>query len=412
MSGGGAGISGQGRGGLEVPSGKDWARRPLYSAGTGACTFVQHGIRTETGLGELVKYDARALGSATSLARLRGTVLSSRFLWLHVGLYVGLAVATCLLVLALTAAPQLIRGQGIAEVVDCFALFVTLALAFHTALAVARWWEVRSALLGELWRATNDLTMVLAVHFPSREHRRVKTLVLRYCLLSFELLFMQARDGEPDMVDLGKRQLLRDDERERLEQLSAKPQVVWVWIAATFQRLAAAGKLPSRLLATLYEICMRARGAVGGVFTHMDTQLPLSYVHLISVVVHANAVLVAAKCGIMAAVAVWHLRQPGPPQGETLVPSADSVQSLLLQCGQAALVPMATIGFLEVGLLVADPLGSDVEDFPRSAYHMWLRDECEAFHTAAEEAPREIARAADGVEARPPHVVQDRVCAV
>lgn len=408
---GGAAASSHGHGCLEVPSDKDRARRPLYSAGTGSCTFVQQGIRTETRDGELVKYDAQAMGSVASLARLRGTVLSSWILWLHVGLYLGSAVAVCAAVGALAEAPHLVRATRVSEAVNYLSTLVSVSLAFHTALAVGRWWELRSSLLGELWRATNDLTMVLAVHFPSREHRRLKTLVLRYCLLSFELMFMQVRTGDADLHELCERQLLRDDERETLEQLQAKPQVVWVWIAGTFQRLAAAGKLPSRLLTSLYGICTRARSAVGGVFTHLDTQLPFSYVHLVSVVVHANNLLVAAKCGTMAAVAIEHLRHPEPAEGEPPVSSTENVQALLLQCLQAIFVPLTTVGLLAVGGLVADPFSDGLQDFPRSAYHVWLRDECESFQTAAEEAPKELARVADVVEARQPHLVHDCVCA-
>merc|ERR1719401_354018 len=223
---------------------------------------------------------------------------------------------------------------------------------------------------------------------------------------------MQVRTGGADLHELCERQLLHNDERERLEQLQARPQIVWVWIARTFQRLAAAGKLPSRLLTTLYGICMRARTAVGGVFAQLDTQLPFSYVHLVSVVVHANNILVAAKCGTMAAVAISHLRHPETSVGKVAVSSTDAVQALLLQCLQAIGVPLTTVGLLTVGVLVADPINDGLQDFPRSAYHVWLRDECESFQTAAEEAPKELAHVADLVEAMHPHLVHDCVCVV
>jgi len=400
------------QGPLEVPSEKDRATRPLYSAGTGFCTFVEHGIRTETEDGSVVKYDIHTLGSFATLARIRGTVLSSWSLWLHVGLYMCLAALVCAMVLALAESPHLVRSSRIGEAVNYFSIFVAFFLALHLALVVERWWEVRRSLLGELWRATNDLTMVLAVHFPSREHRRLKTLVLRYALLSFELMFMEARKGEINLQELRSRQLLRDDEHERLDLLASKPQVPWVWIAATFRRLASEGKLPSSLLVHLYEICMRARGAVGGVFVQLDAQLPFMYVHLLSALVHANNLLVAAKCGTLAAVAIWHLRFTEAEKGEQLVSKSENAQALFFQCLQALLIPLMTVGFLEVGILLADPFNSALQDFPRSAYHVWMRDECEAFQTAAEEAPKELGRVAAALEARQPHLVHDLICAL
>lgn len=426
----------------ERPTDKDHFRRPLYSVGTGSCSFVDKGIWTETDAGELVKYDLHRVGSAGSLLRLHGTVLASSTLWFHVAFYVAFAGAVGAVVGSVAERPDLIVHSRVGEAVNYFCLFVSISLAFHVTLAVERWWELRSKLLGELWRAVNDLNMVLAVHFPSTKHRRLKTLVLRYCLLSFELVFMHARDGKADLQELCKRHLLRDDERERLEHLPFQAQCVWVWIAGTFQRLAEAGKLPSRLLVTVYEISTRGRTSVSNIFLHLDTQLPFSYMHLISVAVHANNLVVAAKCGTMAAVAVRNLMHnqfgaaaavAAAKSGAAAAAAATSflaasaggangpidrnsvgenVQVLILQCLQLFFVPLATIGLLEVAAQVAEPFGTGFQDFPRSAYHVWLRDECEAFQCAAEEAPKELTRQADAVEAKDPLLVHDVVCAV
>lgn len=368
---------------------------------------MQNGLRQETVDGELVKYDAKDVSSAASLWRLRGTVLASKSLWLHVFLYFLTAAAVCGAVSFLSEKPELIRAAKVREVVDYFSLFVAVALAYHISLAVDRWWEMRTTMLGGLWCAVDDLTMILAAHFPSREHRRLKTLVLRYCLLSVELLFMQARGGEEGLNELVQRHLLREDEREKLEHLPNRPQVVWVWIAGIFQRLAEGGKLPSRLLSEFYGICTRGRSAIGGVCVHLDTQLPFSYVHLISAVVHANNFMVAAKCGTVAAVALRRLRMPETEKAP--ISDAENFQVLLLQLFALIAIPVVTLGLLEVGVLISDPLGSALAEFPRSALHVWMRDECEAFQTTAEEAPGEIAIVADGVEIKDACMVHDCV---
>jgi len=412
---------------MERPSEKDRSRRPLFSAGTGSCQFVNRGFYTETIDGELVKYDMARLSCAGSLWRLRGTILSSSSLWLHVILYFLLASMVGVIVGLLVEKPDLLSTTRVREAVNYFCLFVSISVAFHVALAVERWWELRNKLLGELWRATNDLNMILAVHFHTLEHRRLKTLVLRYCLLSFELTFMRARHGKADFDELSRRSLLREDERERLEELEFQPQVVWVWIAGVFHRLAETGKMPSSLLITVYDISTRARGAVGGIFAHLDTQLPFSYLHLISVAVHGNNFAVAAKCGTMAAIAIRNLMShyPGHGVGASVFAGlhgasmgvgtesiAENVQVLLLQVVQLIFVPIATVGLLEVAGMVSEPFGKGFQDFPRSAYHVWLRDECEAFQTAAEEAPKELSRVADAVETKDSVFVHDVICAV
>lgn len=394
----------------EVATEYDRARRPLYSEGTGSCQIVDRGLCTETTDGELLRYDAKRVGSAVALAQIHGTVLASTSLWLHVGLYVLIAIAVGLAVGLCSEQPQLISTSKIREAVNYLSLFVAVALALHVGLVIERWWEMRNTMLGGLWCAIDDLTMVLAVHFPRREHRRFKTLVLRYCLLSVELMFMEARGSEADLGVLCRRHLLRNDEREKLEKLPSKPQVVWVWIAGTLQRLAEAGKLPSRLLVSLYGICANARGALGGVSVHLDTQLPFTYAHLLSVVVHVDNLLVAMKCGALAAVAIWNLHRP---EGKDKpISDAENLQVLLIQIFSVVAIPFFNLGLLEVGILIADPLSTKFQDFPRSAFHMWMRDECEALQTTAEEAPAEISRVTEKVKIKDQSLVQDCVVVV
>mmetsp|Transcript_127118 Transcript_127118/g.220320 ORF Transcript_127118/g.220320 Transcript_127118/m.220320 type:complete len:413 (+) Transcript_127118:53-1291(+) len=394
----------------EVATEYDRARRPLYSDGTGTCRIVNRGLCIETTDGELVKYDAKRLGSAAALAQIQGTVLASTSLWLHVGLYVLMATSVGVAVELCSERPELISGEKIREVVNYMSLFVAVTLALYVAVVIERWWEMRNTMLGGLWCAVDDLTMVLAVHFPRREHRRFKTLILRYCLLSVELMFMEAQGSEVDMGELCRRHLLRTDEREKLEKLASKPQVVWVWIAGTLQRLAEAGKLPSRLLVSLYGICAKARGALGGVSAHLDTQLPFTYVHLLSVVVHVNNLLVALKCGVLSAIAIWNLRRPETRKSP--ISDAENLQVLLLQIFCVVGIPFFNLGLLEVGVLVGNPLSNKFQDFPRSAFHMWMRDECEALQTTAEEAPAEISRVTEKVKFKDQSLVQDCVVVV
>lgn len=337
--------------------------------------------------------------------RVRGTVLGSWSLWLHLVFYV--AVATAAGVAATCSAERLeLVGPGrVSEAANYMSLLVAVALAFYVSACVERWWEVRNTMFGGLWTAVDDLNMILAAHFPRKEHKRFKDLILRYCLLSVELVFAQARgDHFEELADLRQRQLLTDDEKDRLEGVAAKPQVVWVWIAAVFQRLAASEKLSSRLLVTLYGICTKARGSVGGLTAYNNTQLPFAYVHLTSVIVHASNLMVAVKCGVLAAVALHNLRRP-EVEGEP-VSFHENLHVLLLQVLSAVLLPLFTLGLLEVGVLVSDPLGPSSPD-PRAAYHAWLRDECEAFRATAEKAPSEIARVAESVEVQDVATVHD-----
>jgi len=367
----------------------DRLRRPLFSESTGTCRLQDLGMITETSAGEFLRYNGSRLSSAAALGQIRGTVLASWSLWLHVVLYAAIAAAVCIAVSLCAGQPELIEINHVSEAVAYFASFVATALAIHMYIAVERWWQLRSQMLGGLWCAINDLAMILAAQFPARAHRRLRTLVIRYCLLSVEIMFMQARTGQVDFGELSRRRLLREDEREKLETSAAKAQVVWVWVTGIFQRLAETEKLPPQLAVKLYDICETGRTSLEGFFVHLETQLPFSYTHLMAVLVHGNCLVVAGKCGLVAAMALGNLRgqnEQKPASG------SENLQVLLLQIFSAIAIPLFTLGMLEVGVLVGDPFGAQFQDFPVSAFHVWMRDECEALQTAAEEVPSEIAR--------------------
>merc|ERR1719356_2211638 len=173
--------------------------------------------------------------------------------------------------------------------------------------------------------------MILAAHLPQPSHREMKSLVLRYCLASLELTFMQAQGTDGVLGGLVQQTLLTDDEKRKLEELVSKPQAVWVWIASIFQQLAERGRLSSRLLVALYDVCAKARTSVGrgqGAFSYLDTQLPFSYVHLLSVLVHLNNLAIATKCGVLVSIGIRNLLRPerrGP------VSDAENIQVIILQ---------------------------------------------------------------------------------
>merc|ERR1712232_697300 len=108
--------------------------------------------------------------------------------------------------------------------------------------------------------------------------------------------------------------------------------------------------------ATLCGKCGKARSAIDGIFSYLDTQLPFSYVHLMSVVVHINCTMVAVKCGAVAAVAIKNIRREETDRAP--ISDAENVQVLFLQVFAAVVIPLVTVGLLEVSVLVSDPFST------------------------------------------------------
>ena len=71
---------------------------------------------------------------------------------------------------------------------------------------------MRSDGIGGMWGAVNDLCVLTGSFFPGPEWRKLRTLILRYGLVSFELTFMENEDQDEDLDALMQRHLLTSDE--------------------------------------------------------------------------------------------------------------------------------------------------------------------------------------------------------
>lgn len=351
---------------------------------------------------QLLKYDPWRPTTFAALFRMRGTVFWNRDLWLHALSCLAIAAVTCAVLRFNVRRLDLVNATGFSEVVKFISVFVGLLLAFHMSFAVNRWLAMRREVLGGLWVAVADLALLLGAHLPEPENRPLKTLVLRYGLASFEILFGGAA---PDLAVLQKRGLLSEEECEILEPLHAKAQVPWVWICLIFQRLASSGKLSSRMLVKFYEVCATGRAACNKATIFQFSQFPLPYVHLLHLSVHTVCLLVAVKCGVESANALW---------GTKHALGTEAVVVLVQQVVLAVAAPLFYGALLHYATDLADPMSSaNVEELPLAAHRAFMRDEGEAFHTAGENQPRAISQAVanfgDPESAAFERLMQDRV---
>ena len=103
---------------------------------------------------------------------------------------------------------------------------------------------------------------------------------------------------------------------------------------------------------------LQARGGAGSLLALIDTQLPFLYVQLLSSLVHFLTMVMAADCGVMTG--AWIISQ--------------KMSSPVLKFVQMLMVTYFYNGCLEIGRSFANPCGHDFSDFPRHAYHFWMRN--------------------------------------
>lgn len=277
-----------------------------------------------------------------------------------------------------------VNTRDIQDATKFFNSFIGMLLAFYLSKMLSRWWDMRNSTLGRLWGAVDDLCVLMPSHLPGREWCQFRKLVLRYCLLSYELTFMQAQGEDASVDELVEWRLLTEDEADMLRNEPSKPQVVWAWVAGMFSNAHRQGRICNVVLRLFYTKCMDARGGIGATFAYLDTQLPFMYVHLLACLVHAANLIAAMDAGTSAAHYVMDSTDVG---GQAPKPTIRLLQVVLQTFFYNAV--------LEIGQIFSDPLGTDFEDFPRHAWHCFMRNECEAFLKAGELPTTAMRKAAD-----------------
>merc|ERR1719329_51152 len=150
--------------------------------------------------------------------------------------------------------------------------------------------------------------------------------------------------------------------------------VMWAWIMRLTQETfeSARGPRPhAPKLMLIFNQCMSARNGIQCIHTYLKTQLPFAYVHLLTLLVNVNNIVVSVKCGAVFTVAL----------------SNGDIQTCGYQFLMLVLVPVLYHGLLSISYVIQDPFGEDVLDFPIAAFVEYVAQCCDAAIVAQEVYP-------------------------
>mmetsp|Transcript_122875 Transcript_122875/g.381905 ORF Transcript_122875/g.381905 Transcript_122875/m.381905 type:complete len:482 (-) Transcript_122875:109-1554(-) len=337
-----------------------------------------------SGASHLLKYNEEEVTSFSAIFHLAGTRFNDPAMLKCLGVYWCIAAVLVIVIVLeldhksgidLTTQRHIDRFGSIRGDVE---LVVSFILGSSISMLVGRWWNVRHDCVGGLWGAVDDLCLILGAHMPSKEDRPLKETAVRLCLLSYRLVYSQIH-GEETPEDLKKHVeagIMTEEELEAIKDLDSKPQAVWVWLAQYVHGLADQGKIKYKemMVPQLDALCAKGRGAIGELFTYTDTQIPYSYIHLLTMMVFLTNLVIAVKAGL----AIGRNLE----SHETF----DSMDVLTEMC-HLSIIPFFYHSFVKLGCELSNPIGTDFFDLPGYAYHVFMRNEAMAFIKAAERAP-------------------------
>merc|ERR1712079_608226 len=101
------------------------------------------------------------------------------------------------------------------------------------------------------------------------------------------------------------------------------------------------GRVPTPSRQAVIRQCLNARDGMAAINMFLDTQLPFAYVHLITLMVNVQNVIMAMKAGLVFAMAA--------AQGNTFV--------MLQQVFSTAIIVFLYQAILSIAYMVTDPFG-------------------------------------------------------
>jgi len=254
---------------------------------------------------------------------------------------------------------------------------VPFLLGLFIALCLRRWWTMRSQYLQTIFSSSAQLSFWLRMVLPSKTSW-VRERVERDCLLGHKLVYL-CTQGNQDRIILN---LLRDEglltecEYHRLDSKSAllplgarAPDGVYdldlatlpfMWSAHLIYRIYTFGvrtkgaygiNIAPPVLVKMLSFCMDARTSIENIEMQLSSPLPFPYVHLVCLLVHISSVCACVKAGIMLGT-----------DGEA------TVQQMVCEMVVVISVNALYGGLLCLAVVLSDPFGSDVIDFPSSMF--------------------------------------------
>lgn len=336
---------------------------------------IAYGI---SGVPKLLEYDLKHLvrygGIATAF--IRGTILRlDDGVLKHMGVLLVLATAVACIMWSGIEDLENVDTTSLEKLADYMNGFCPFVLGLYVSLALSRWWALRVQALGSVFDSVANCAMITACVLPGPEHRVVRDYVVKWGLASIFLLVKGAR-GSKECSDMAKKGLLSENEVDALKDVSenGRAMVMWSWIMRLAQETfeSARGPRPhAPKLMLIFNQCISARDGIQTIHTYLQTQLPFAYVHLLTLLVNVNNLVISIKCGAVFIVAL----------------AKDDHQTMAYQVLMFLLVPVLYHGLLSISYVIHDPFGEDMLDFPIAAFVEYVAQCCDAVLVAQDNYP-------------------------
>eukprot|EP00746_Dinoflagellata_sp_MGD_P102243 gnl/MRDRNA2_/MRDRNA2_41772_c0_seq2.p1 gnl/MRDRNA2_/MRDRNA2_41772_c0~~gnl/MRDRNA2_/MRDRNA2_41772_c0_seq2.p1 ORF type:complete len:525 (+),score=89.48 gnl/MRDRNA2_/MRDRNA2_41772_c0_seq2:53-1627(+) len=252
---------------------------------------------------QIVSYDADRLVHLSILLRLfaRGSLCSKVKVWQQVTFFLLLWVVLTMLLLSTIRYAAKLDDKSIRTLSSYLNSFMPFFFAMYLNVTFGRWWTMRTAGLGTMWQAVDDMCVILASHCPGEKFETQRHTLLRYGLLSQALIYQVARK-QINLQELVENGILMPGEMHALQESpGSMPQTVWVWILDFWRKLHNEGHVEWWVVQHAQKLISEGRRAIKTIFTYVTCQIPFGWVHLMTFMVNITIIVLVIKAAIITA---------------------------------------------------------------------------------------------------------------
>lgn len=256
-------------------------------------------------------------------------------------------------------------------------ILASLLLSFYSAMAVSRWWVIRTAGVGGIKGATMEMVMLIS-QYVTREDQ-VLSAVTRYARASLILVFLWRRKKLSTMrEELVNMKLLTLNEANQLKKWDhCLHETIWAWQTAIVCTLYQEKKIKNeQIFRSLLEECSNGRKAVQVIHTHLAVKIPMQYIHLLGMLVKMHNLVLAVIMGALFGAAVRN--------GETII--------CIQLAGRTLLLPLLFNAILLINAELSDPFDGHPTDFPGLNYQNALDKDGNGIVQAGKNMPDWLAK--------------------
>lgn len=335
--------------------------------------------RDDEGNDQIASYDPSTLVTFQVFTIWKGTVFSSRTVWIETVLFMTLMGVTAALILKFL--PNYRSSDDLWTFLGSVSTMMGFILGFYVNDAVSRMTRMFGGGCGNIGTAMCNISMLIN-RFSTLDDK-IKTSVLdavsRYGRASMVMVFNEVRHGGPSPKLLIPMGLLTAEEVVQLEKWNNNlSETIWIWVLRILLGLHKQQKLKKPwMLKWMLKNAEKGRSAVDFIHGNLGQKAPYKYVHLLGLLVKIHNMMYCVCIGIDMA---HHLQ-------------TKNKISIGMAVLRAFVVPFIYNSLMLVGVELQNPFNGDVSDLPMTAIQKGMDSDQKEFINMSNQLPDWFKRA-------------------